>query len=264
MHDIEAARQAQVADNSRTAGGEDRHDARIRHIIESILWVLGLILLTVAGVLTHFHPGPWPGELEFSRWVQSLNLGPWASSWLNFVSALNDPIPAGIALGLWFFGMLLARWFRDAILLILAVGVGNGIDALIGDLVVRPRPSPKLVHVDNLLKYNSFPSGHSCHVVIYYGFLLYLSFTKPVREWRYHWFLLPLQIFAVLNILTVGFARIQEGEHWVSDVLGGYLSGTLWLFLFIILYRWVTNVQYRRRAKRLEEQANSSSKPISV
>lgn len=253
----------QLPDESRTAGGEDRRGAHVRHIIEGILWVIGLIVLAVAAYITHGHPGPYPGELEFSRSIQSIHFNAIIINWLRFVSALNDPIPSSIALAVWVVFLFIMRWFRAGIFLLLCVGVGNGIDALIGDLVQRPRPTPNLIHVDSLLKFNSFPSGHSCHMMVYYGFLLYLSFTKSVREWRYRWLLLPLQLFALLNILTVGFARLQQGEHWVSDVLAGYLSGAIWLFLFIFLYRLVTNLLARRKAAKLaEEQKTQPKEPL--
>ena len=135
-------------------------------------------------------------------------------------------------------------------LLLLTIGVGNTINILIGDYVQRPRPSPNLIHVYTPLKFNSFPSGHTEHDVVFYGFLLYLSFTKEVREWRYHRFLIPLQVFALVAILGIGYSRVLEGEHWVSDVLGGYLSGTLWLFLFIFLYRAFTNYLAQRRSRK--------------
>jgi len=168
----------------------------------------------------------------------------------DFFGTFNNPTPTGVVLGIVFTAILLLGWYRQAIFLALTVGIGNGVDALIGDYVVRPRPSPGLVHVDVSLKYNSFPSGHCCHVILFYGFLLYLSFTEPVRTWRYRWTLLPLQIFAVLNILLVGFSRVYEGEHWIGDILAGYLSGALWLVLFIVLYQWTTNLLQRRQAKK--------------
>jgi len=145
-------------------------------------------------------------------------------------------------------------WYWQTTFLALTVGIGNEIDALIGDYVVRPRPLPSLVHVDAILKYNSFPSGHCCHVMLFYGFMLYLSFTKPVRTWRYHLLLIPLQLFALLNILLIGYERIYGGEHWLSDVLGGYLSGALWLALFIALYQWITHLRQRNQAKKIEDQ----------
>src|SRR5579859_4029555 len=102
-----------------------------------------------------------------------------------------------VALVLWVVGLCLFRKFRQAIFLAVTVGVSNGIDGLIGDFVGRPRPSPDLIHVTSRLVFNSFPSGHTEHDVVFYGFLLYLSFSRPVCEWRSHWVLLPSQIFAV-------------------------------------------------------------------
>ncbi len=232
-------------------GGAHRRHRLVRRSIAITLWVIGLILLGVASVLVHNHPGPWPGEVAFSQALQNLHYWPWIPPLLVFIGTFNNPTPTGIIVGFLFAGMILLGWYRQAIFFALAVGIGNAIDALIGDYVVRPRPSSALVRVDVPLKYNSFPSGHTCHMMLFYGFLLFLSFTKPVREWRYRWVLIPLQVFAVLNILLMGYSRVYEGEHWLSDILGGYLSGALWLALFIFLYQLTTNMLERRRAKRL-------------
>ena len=237
-------------DTTTTSSDEHLRATHKRYIIGAILWVIGLIILIAASVLIHAHPGPWPVELAFSRTIQHLPYWPWVPLLLDFIGTFNNPTPTGIVLGIVFTGMLLLGWYRQAIFLAFTVGIGNAIDALIGDYVVRPRPSPKLVHVDALLKYNSFPSGHCCHAMLFYGFLLYLSFTKPVRTWRYRLVLIPLQLLAALNILLIGYARVHGGEHWISDVLGGYLSGALWLTLFIVLYQWTTRLLQRRQAKR--------------
>jgi membrane-associated phospholipid phosphatase len=233
---------------SQDSAAKRRH-RRLRRAIAITLWVAGLILLAVASVLTHNHPGPWPGEVAFSQAVQHLHYWPWIPPLLDFIGTFNNPTPTGIILGILFVGMLMLGWYRQAIFFALTVGIGNFLDTLIGDYVVRPRPSSALVHVDVPLKYNSFPSGHSCHMMLFYGFLLYLSFSKPVRQWRYRWLLIPLQIFAVLNMLLMGYSRIYEGEHWLSDVLAGYLSGALWLALFICLYQLTAHIVERRRAK---------------
>ena len=79
---------------------------------------------------------------------------------------------------------------------------------------------------------------------------MYISFTPPLRQWRYHWLLLPFQILAALTILCVGFARIEAGSHWVTDVLGGYLSGALLFTILLILYRWASvKFAHRRMTK---------------
>lgn len=233
----------------RMTDGAKWWESRFRRSIAIILWMIGLFTLGVAAVLTRNHPGPWPIELAFSQTVQSLHYWSWFPPLLDFIGAFNNPTPTGVAIGILFTGMILMGWYKQAIFFALTVGIGNGIDALIGDYVGRPRPSANFVHVDVPLKYNSFPSGHCCHMMVYYGFLLYLSFTKPVRSWRYRWLLLPLQIFALLNIVLMGFSRVYEGEHWLGDTLAGYLSGALWLALFIFLYQWTSSILEERTKK---------------
>jgi uncharacterized BrkB/YihY/UPF0761 family membrane protein/membrane-associated phospholipid phosphatase len=218
------------------------------------LWMIGLLTLAVAAVLVRNHPGPWLIELAFTRTVQSLPYWSWLRPIIVFFGTFNNPTPSGIGFGIVFTVILLMGWYRQAIFLALTVGIGDGIEVLIGNYVARPRPSPALVHVDVFLKYNSFPSGHVCHEVLFYGFLLFLSFTGPVRRWQYRWALIPLQVFASLNILMIGFSRVYEGEHWAFDTMAGYLSGTLGLALFILLYQWTTSVLEKRHAKR--EQAH--------
>ena len=246
---------SQTQGHTSKAGSTQQKTRRIRTGIAITLWFIGLILLASASVLIRNHPGPWPFEVTFSQTVQNLHYWPWIPPLLVFIGTFNNPTPTGIMIGILFVGMILLGWYRQAIFFALVVGIGNFLDTLIGDYVVRPRPSPNLIRVDVPLKYNSFPSGHTCHMMLFYGFLLFLSFTKPVREWRYRWVLIPLQVFAVLNILLMGYSRVYEGEHWLIDILGGYLSGALWLALFIFLYLLTTNKLEERRAKRVAENA---------
>ena len=231
-------------------------NSAIHSSIALTLWMIGLLTLVGASMLIRNHLGPWPVELAFTRAVQGLFYGSWFAPFLIFFGTFNNPTPSGIALGIVFAVILLMGWYRQAIFLGLTVAVGNGIETVFGNYVARLRPSPDLVRVDIMLKYNSFPSGHVNHEVLFYGFLLYLSFTRPVRTWRYRWVLIPLQVFAALNILLIGISRVYEGEHWAFDVLGGYLCGALWLALFIFLYQWTTSALERRHAKK------SSSTPV--
>ncbi len=218
------------------------------------LWVIGWLTFAVAAMLVHNHPSPWPAELAVTQAVQGVPYWAGLPPFINFFGTFNNPIPSGIGIGIVFTTILLMGWYRQAIFLALAVGIGNAMNNFLAPFVNRPRPSPALVHVDALLKYYSFPSGHTNNEMIFYGFLLFLSFTRPVRRWRYRWALIPLQVFAALNIVMIGFSRVYGGEHWAFDTMGGYLEGALWLTLFIFLYQWTMSTLERRRAKRLLEQ----------
>jgi membrane-associated phospholipid phosphatase len=56
--------------------------------------------------------------------------------------------------------------------------------------------------------------------------------------------------FCCVDILTIGYSRILEGEHWLTDVLAGYLSGALWLLMCIVLYRGIISYIALRGQKK--------------
>jgi len=248
--DIGAARSGH--DNAEVAGKPRRSTIPI---IGGVLWVLAVALMVALAFFAHTHPHPVPFELATSRAVQALPVPPVLQAIMRWFTSINDPIPDSITVVITVVILALLRKFMAAAFLALSAGLGNLADALIGDVVGRPRPSPQLIHVDSLLKFNSFPSGHSCHMMVFYGFLLYLSLTPPVRQWKYHWWLLPLQLYALVTILIVGFARIWEGEHWITDVAGGYLDGIIWMVLFIFLYNLAKRKLREHRAKKAQALA---------
>jgi len=224
------------------------------HPLETVYFVVGLIVLITAAVVVHGHPRPYPFDLNFTLAIQSFPSIPVLTGLIDFVSSLNDPVPSIIALAVWLVGLVAigfvahlrgrsaVKWFQSAASLILTVGIAGGLNLLINTIVARPRPGSFGEHIKIFVNEpeHSFPSGHTEHDVAYYGFLLFLSFTPPVRNWKYRWILIPFQIYCAVDILTIGFSRIYEGVHWLTDVLAGYLSGAIWLLMCIFLYRWIT------------------------
>ena len=94
---------------------------------------------------------------------------------------------------------------------------------------------------DNILlveRTYSFPSGHATITIALYGFIAYLlirfsqKFIQQVR----------IFVFAVFFAILIGFSRILLNEHYLSDVIGGYLVGGLWLTVAISITEWLAAI----------------------
>lgn len=73
----------------------------------------------------------------------------------------------------------------------------------------------------------SFPSGHATIAVALYGFIIYILF-REFRSRLHRFFIL---FFGVLLIFLIGLSRLYLGVHFLSDVIGGYLLGLIWLLV---------------------------------
>jgi membrane-associated phospholipid phosphatase len=132
--------------------------------------------------------------------------------------------------------LLASRHVLAAVFELFAAGGSAALWFAIAPLVNRPRPSADVVYVSGQLPAGSFPSGHVLNLTAGLGFAWFLAYTfLPQSWWRTTilW-LLPLYM------LLLGVARVYSGQHWSSDVIGGYLAGALWLWVSVALFRWAT------------------------
>jgi undecaprenyl-diphosphatase len=81
-------------------------------------------------------------------------------------------------------------------------------------------PNP-FVHIGTY----SFPSGHSMGSVLGFGMLAY-ALSRVVRRRATRAVCVAL---CALGALAVGYSRMYLGAHFYSDVLGGYVTGSVWL-----------------------------------
>jgi membrane-associated phospholipid phosphatase len=145
------------------------------------------------------------------------------------ISQLGAPLPTA-ALGLLAASVSLLRRRRlEALVWVLALGGGLGISEVLKNLVRRPRPA--LAQDFSPLSY-SFPSGHAMASIIAYGLLAYVV-AHGARSGKR----LAIYTAAALVVLAIGLARIYPQIHYLSDVLGGWLIGALWLATCIGLTR---------------------------
>jgi undecaprenyl-diphosphatase len=152
-----------------------------------------------------------------------------AIGWPGFPQQINVNFGALILV------LLVFRRFVAAIAQVLAAGGSAALWYAIAPLVDRPRPSPDLVRVSQQIDAGSFPSGHVLNLTAGFGFAWFLAYTLLPASWWRSLILWLLPIFLV----ALGFARAYSGQHWPSDVLGGYLLGGIWLWVCITGYRAV-------------------------
>ena len=86
---------------------------------------------------------------------------------------------------------------------------------------------------------NSFPSGTATVAILVLGFSIFLvgEFVAP-RRLR-----IGIQVALGIVIVLLGAFRLLAGEHWPSDIVGGYMAGALALIGIVWLYRRVRIIQ---------------------
>lgn len=112
-------------------------------------------------------------------------------------------------------------------LIVFNISLSSLINLGLKNLINRTRPDIlKLIEVTGL----SFPSGHSMAAMSFYGFLIYLCGNYYKGKYKK-----TLIGFLCLIIISVGFSRVYLGVHYVSDVLGGFSFGLLWIGILSVI-----------------------------
>lgn len=149
-------------------------------------------------------------------------------TWITLLGKWQVIISSAIILSI-----ILWLWRKKLYLLPLWMTIaGSELFNSLGKLAFhRLRPSVALYLEDTF----SFPSGHATIAVAFYGFLTYILF-RELKKWRYK---INAIFFGVVLILAIGLSRLYLGIHFLSDVWGGYLLGSLWLLIGIALSEWI-------------------------
>ncbi|PQA93228.1 hypothetical protein B0A69_13880 [Chryseobacterium shigense] len=127
---------------------------------------------------------------------------------------------------------LFLSYKKEAVLILstlLSGVIGLGMKILIN----RPRPSKDLVILLEETKYQSFPSGHVLFYTVFFGALILIILRLKKIKYTLKIFLITL----CLSMIFLGaFSRIYLGAHWFTDVVGGFILGTLCVLLMGYFY----------------------------
>jgi membrane-associated phospholipid phosphatase len=132
------------------------------------------------------------------------------------------------------------EWRAVAVGWVLLAGGGEMVEQILKRTFRRDRPA----NVEQWLVAGgfSFPSGHTMGAVVGYGLMTYLVLFR-VRN--------PIARAAVIAcgtaiIAAIGFSRLVLGVHYVTDVIGGFAAGAVWISLAIAAVE-VERSRWRRR-----------------
>jgi membrane-associated phospholipid phosphatase len=172
--------------------------------------------------------GPFLFDQEIIDAVGSYS-SPTMDGFMLFMTEMGSTFMLGLLLVIsmiWLFVKRKNIW--GMLLYFITVAGGGLLNLWLKSFFERERPNVnRITEADGF----SFPSGHSMGSMTYYGFLIYLvirSKYKPLSK-------LGWVILFGLVILLIGISRIYLGVHYPSDVLAGYMAGSVWLFFCISL-----------------------------
>jgi membrane-associated phospholipid phosphatase len=178
-------------------------------------------------------------DIAIANWIERTSTET-GEAIFSVVSWLGAPVLFVLVVGVVATFAIRRDWLRAGGIAITASG-GWLLNQLLKMIFHRGRPeyAAEFVHRASW----SFPSGHAMSSTVCYGFLLYLLLERVTNVmWRR-----MLMVGAALLVLTVSASRMYLGVHYLSDVVGGFLAGAVWLMACIAGYRLVE----RRRTSTL-------------
>ncbi|BCW99586.1 MAG: hypothetical protein KatS3mg024_2413 [Armatimonadota bacterium] len=163
-----------------------------------------------------------PLDLVVSRAVQSAH-APWLDSFANALTFLGAPVTVIIFAFAGCVRFVILRRPVPALALALtalSLPFSNLLKAVVG----RSRPDEDLVRVVVHAVGESFPSGHALGSLVFYSCLCAVLWQELPRNGR-----IIAAWTAALLVVAIGWTRVYLGVHWTSDVIGGWLAGSLLL-----------------------------------
>ncbi|WP_437206079.1 phosphatase PAP2 family protein [Planctomicrobium sp. SH664] len=202
-----------------------------------------LVIFTASWIFIHVADEVADGEThQFEYWLlrvfrtaedPAVPIGP---AWLQ--EMVRDLTALGGFSWLCFFTFAVAGFFwldrkrHLAMFLLVSVTSGYLVSTLLKMFFQRPRPDivPHLSYAQNS---TSFPSGHSMNSAIVYLTLGTIVATSvATRKLKMY-----VICVALVLMIAVGVSRVYLGVHYPTDVLAGWMAGTVWALLCWLVAR---------------------------
>ena len=140
---------------------------------------------------------------------------------ITFLGNHNFLIPANLLLMIYF--IIRGKKWETVYVFFVAIS-SLGIMSLLKTLFHRHRPLHPLI--EGITNY-SFPSGHAFMSVAFFGLFIFFT-TQKVKNTGLQYLLISFLLFL---LFFIGLSRVYLRVHYATDVLAGWILGSLWLFI---------------------------------
>lgn len=141
------------------------------------------------------------------------------------------PFYAVVSVVLLILGFSQRRWLRSILISVASLIAAWQISDACKALFHRPRPTYFVpgAHEASF----SYPSGHTTIVIAFYGFWTAVAWESNLPVATKRWIRIAFGVWA----LAIGWSRLALGDHYLTDLIGGYLLGATVVSVAILVNR---------------------------
>ena len=166
------------------------------------------------------------------RFFESIQ-NPTLTSFSKFIAIATNPILLLALIIIISGGLYFNNRKSQAIFLFLVSVITAFVNEILKQILRIPRPISTLIQETGF----SFPSGHTMFAIVFFTIITYI-FTKGLS--------IKIKIFAYsissIIILIIAFTRIYLQVHWLTDIIGGLIIGTIILVVSILIYKKIISL----------------------
>jgi undecaprenyl-diphosphatase len=192
-------------------------------------WTLiGVLAVLFAGLAILAHTvGTLPGDLWMTHHLQRLH-GAFVHEYVRVATVFGTTRLALPLLVLALIGTVGRRLWRETWFLLMLF-ILRALVSAVKPIVASPRPDASQAIVRDFPGGFGFPSGHTLTSTVVFGGAAVLAIRLvPWRPRALPWI---AGVIWAIGAGSTGFARVWDGAHWTSDVIGGALLGTVVVLL---------------------------------
>lgn len=204
-----------------------------------VLWLAGWSFIIIVGWWLGLAAHRLQSTIDWPafHWWQHHHLGgSWSRFWWTLTDIGAPRVTQGMALGgAMLVAILYARrplWWAPSIVLILGYLAEKYSQIILKSVVHRGHPPTT---------HGTWPSGGMGRLLVVYGLLFYFVVRRfwphSPRAWAAAWTLLALCASAQ------AYARLNNLEHWTTDVAGGAIYGLMLLGMMLLGYSALARVE---------------------